>query len=49
MNSFFKGTAKFIVANIAVIFTIMLLPVFLITDSIPVYDELMNYLFSNRS
>ncbi len=49
MKYLFRGTAKFIVSNIAVIFTIMLLPVFLITDSVPIYEEIMNYLFNNKS
>ncbi|WP_167751488.1 hypothetical protein [Lentibacillus salicampi] len=49
MRYFFKGTVKFIVSNIAVVFTIMLLPVFLITDTVPVFDELMSFLFDNHN
>lgn len=49
MNIIGKGFAKFIVANVAVLLAIMLLPVFLFTDSVPFFDAIMNFLFSNKS
>ncbi|GGJ82535.1 hypothetical protein GCM10007063_01290 [Lentibacillus kapialis] len=49
MKYFLSGTVKFIVSNIAVIFAIMLLPVFLVTDSVPVFDQIMDYLFNKKS
>lgn len=44
-----KGFAKFIVANVAVVLAIMLLPIFLVTDNVSFFEEIMNYLFGNKS
>lgn len=49
MKTVAKGFAKFIVANVAVVLAIMLLPVFLITDNVSFFEEIMNFLFSNKS
>lgn len=49
MKTVAKGFAKFIVANVAVVLAIMLLPVFLITDNVSLFEEIMNFLFSNKS
>lgn len=40
-----KGFAKFVVANVAVILAIILLPVFLITDNVSFFDAIMDFLF----
>lgn len=44
----FRGFAKIIVANLAVLLVIMLLPIFLVTDDISIMDQLINYLFSTK-
>lgn len=44
-----NGFAKFIVANATVVLAIMLLPVFLVTDNVSFFEEIMDYLFSNKS
>ncbi|WP_174612716.1 hypothetical protein [Virgibacillus ihumii] len=41
--------SKFIVGNLAVILSITLLPVFLVTDDVALFDQIMNYLFSNNN
>ncbi|MBP1948975.1 hypothetical protein J2Z82_001912 [Virgibacillus litoralis] len=43
-----KGFVKFFVSNLAVVLAIMLLPIFLITDSVTFFDDIMNYLFNNK-
>ncbi|GAB3048577.1 hypothetical protein [Virgibacillus ainsalahensis] len=42
-----NGFSKFIIANLVVIFVIMLLPVFLITDSVSFLDSILKYLFNH--
>ncbi|WP_165769020.1 hypothetical protein [Virgibacillus profundi] len=49
MKAIFRGFAKFIVANVMVVFAIMLLPVFLFTDDVAIFNEVLNYLFNNKS
>ncbi|WP_176555852.1 hypothetical protein [Virgibacillus ndiopensis] len=49
MKKVFKGFSKFIVANVAVILAILLLPVFLVTDDVSIFESIMNFLFDNRS
>ncbi|WP_156418725.1 hypothetical protein [Lentibacillus amyloliquefaciens] len=49
MTKLVVGTVKFILSNVVVILAIMLLPVFLITDSVPLFDSIINYLFNNQS
>lgn len=44
-----KGFAKFFVSNFAVILAIILLPVFLVTDSVVFFDNIMDYLFNNNN
>lgn len=44
-----KVFTKFIVSNLAVVFAIMLLPIFLVTDSVTFFEEIMSYLFNNKS
>ncbi|WP_430789981.1 hypothetical protein VBD025_05275 [Virgibacillus flavescens] len=43
-----KGIAKFFVANLAVVLAILLLPVFLITDDVVLFEQIMSYLFNNK-
>lgn len=43
-----KGIVKFFVANLAVVIAITLLPVFLITDDVALFEQLMGYLFNNK-
>ncbi|WP_269410647.1 hypothetical protein [Lentibacillus daqui] len=45
LHAFFK----FFVANAAVVIAIILLPVFVITDDVSFFDQIMNYLFNNKS
>lgn len=40
---------KFVVANLAILLAIMLLPVFLVTDDVSMFNQVMDYLFSNKS
>ncbi|GAA0437819.1 hypothetical protein GCM10008983_13460 [Lentibacillus halophilus] len=49
MSRILKGIPKFVVANLAVLVVIMMLPVFLVTDSVPLMDGIMDYLFNNES
>lgn len=46
MKTFTKGVTKFFLSNLAVVTTIFMLPVFLVTDDVPVFNQMMNYLFS---
>ncbi len=48
MSYIAKGFVKFIVANVAVILAIMLLPVFFVTDNVPFFDGIMDFLFNNK-
>ncbi|WP_171046327.1 hypothetical protein [Lentibacillus cibarius] len=43
-----KGIPKFFVANFTVLVVIALLPVLLVTDSVPLLDSMMDYLFNNN-
>lgn len=49
MVTVLKGVLKFFVSNLTVVLVIMLLPIFLITDSVTIFDDIMNYLFNNKS
>ncbi|WP_019379314.1 hypothetical protein [Virgibacillus halodenitrificans] len=49
MRTVARGVAKFFVANFAVVMAIMLLPVFLVTDDVALFDSMMEYLFSSKS
>ncbi|WP_174615038.1 hypothetical protein [Virgibacillus ihumii] len=44
-----KGALKFLVSNLTVVLVIIMLPVFLVTDSITIFEDIMNYLFNNKS
>lgn len=46
MITILNGVAKFFVSNAAVIVAITLLPVFLITDEVTLFKQLMGYLFN---
>lgn len=48
MRAVLRGFTKFIVANIMVVFAIMLLPVFIFTDDVAI-NEILNYLFNDKS
>ncbi|WP_176330254.1 hypothetical protein [Oceanobacillus rekensis] len=49
MKTVKKGFFKFIVANVAVILTIVLLPAFLVSENVAFYGGIMDYLFGNES
>ncbi|GAA0606649.1 hypothetical protein GCM10009001_24850 [Virgibacillus siamensis] len=44
-----KGILKFLVSNLTVVLVIIMLPIFLVTDSVAIFDDIMNYLFNNKS
>ena len=44
-----NGFIKFVVANVAVLLIIMLLPVLVVTDNIGVINQMMDYLFAGKS
>lgn len=44
-----KRSDKVFLANLTVIVVIAMLPVFLVTDQVPIYNSLMDYLFNNKS
>ena len=48
MRTVLRGVIKFFVANLMVIFAIMLLPVFIITDDVPIFNEILNFLFNDK-
>ncbi|WP_157724807.1 hypothetical protein [Virgibacillus phasianinus] len=48
MKKIGKGFAKFIVANLAVILVILLLPIFLVTDDVAIFDQVMSFLFNSK-
>ncbi|MEN1966792.1 hypothetical protein WMZ97_01835 [Lentibacillus sp. N15] len=48
MKRVIRGVCKFFVANAAVVITIVLLPVFVITDDVSFFDQIMDYLFNNN-
>ncbi|WP_165767901.1 hypothetical protein [Virgibacillus indicus] len=48
MRTILRGFTKFIVANVMVVFAIMLLPVFIFTDDVAIFNEILNYLFGNK-
>ncbi len=41
--------AKWVVSYLAVIFTIILMPAFLITKDVSAFESVINYLFNNNS
>ena len=44
-----KGIRKFFEVNLAIIITITLLPVFLLTPEVPLFTSLIDYLFNNEN
>lgn len=44
-----SGLAKLVVSYVAVVFVIMLMPVFLITKDVSAFEGIVNYLFNNKS
>lgn len=48
MTKFTVAIWKFFVANMAIVFTFILLPAFLITDDIAMFDAIMKYLFNDQ-
>lgn len=48
MKTVFRGFTKFIVANLLVIFTIMLLPAFIFTDDVAIFNDILNYLSKSK-
>ena len=49
LKKILNGFFKFLVANVAVVITIMMLPVFLITEDLSFFDQIMDYLFNNHN
>lgn len=49
MRTVIRGLTKFFLANVMVVFAIMLLPVFLFTDDVAIFNDILDYLFSNKS
>ncbi|GGN62447.1 hypothetical protein GCM10007971_28400 [Oceanobacillus indicireducens] len=49
MKTLGNGVIRFFLANLTVIVVIAMLPVFLVTDQVPFYNSLMDYLFNNKS
>ena len=43
-----SGFVKLIASYFAVLFAIMLLPVFLITKDVSAFESIMNYIFNNK-
>lgn len=48
MKTIRNGVIKFFLANLAVLIIIAMLPVFLVTDHVPLYNVMIDYLFSNN-
>lgn len=48
MKKIAKGFAKFVVANLAVVLAILLLPIFLVTDDVAIFDQVMSFLFTDK-
>jgi len=44
-----NGLIKLVVSYVAVVFVIMLMPVFLITQDFSAFEGIVNYLFNNKS
>ncbi len=49
LKTMVNGVTKLVVSNVAIIFAIMLLPVFLVTENVAFFDHIMDYLFNNKS
>jgi len=49
MKTFANIIVKFFASNMTVIIAIGLLPAFLVTDEIPLFNQLIDYLFNNKS
>ncbi|MEI3604328.1 hypothetical protein SPD48_01370 [Pseudogracilibacillus sp. SE30717A] len=49
MKTVAGGFVKWIVSYLAVVFALMLMPVFLITKDVSAFEGIMNYLFNNNS
>jgi len=47
MKTVAEGFMKWIVSYLAVVFVLMIMPVFLITNDISVLDSMMKYMFKN--
>jgi len=48
MKAVTTGFVKLIVSYVAVLFVIMLMPVFLVTKDVSAFDSVINYLFNNK-
>ncbi|WP_170145248.1 hypothetical protein [Ammoniphilus oxalaticus] len=48
MKALTRWFGRFIVSYLAILFVIMLLPVFLITPNVPEFDRVMEFLFKNK-
>ncbi|WP_404456154.1 hypothetical protein LG329_08915 [Virgibacillus necropolis] len=48
MKKIAKGFMKFFVANLAVVLAILLLPIFLITDDVALFEQVMGFLFNDK-
>lgn len=48
MKTVAEGLAKWVASYLTVVFVIMFLPVFLLTNDFEVFDRIVNYLFSNK-
>lgn len=48
MKTIAESFAKLVISYLAVVFVIMFMPVFLITNDIALFDSIIEYLFSNN-
>jgi len=48
MRAIASGFSKWVLSYVAVIFVIMIMPVFLITTDVSTLDNLVNYIFGNK-
>lgn len=48
MRAVASGFSKWVLSYVAVIFVIMIMPVFLITSDVSTLDNLVNYIFGNK-
>lgn len=48
MKTVASGFTKFIMSYLAVVFAIIFLPVFLLTQEVSAFDGIVNYIFNNK-
>lgn len=48
MKTVAGGFARLMMSYLAVVFVIMLLPVFLLTQEVSAFDGVVNYIFNNK-